>query len=161
MKGDKEHIKKLILTDYLDNRLEDNFKEELERMIAEDEELSAFLRKARRDTLDPFSRHALFQAPERVWATVEERLDVLAQRGEPRFWTRWLAGWPQSRLIWAEISFALVLGMIVTVTQVGRQPVARYDKDSQVEYLMLLTQAPAGAGASAGESKTNIEKYFL
>ena len=161
MKVDKERVKRLILTDYLDNYLEEDLKNKVSRIIVEDEELSDFLSEVQNKTVKPFSQAENFHAPERIWSTVEGRLDNLQPQGKIRFWSRWLAGWPQLRLIWAEVSFAIVLILVVTVTRMGRQSVAGYDKDLQIEYLMLLTQGPSDLREGNGELKTNIEKFFL
>ncbi|MFA5261079.1 MAG: hypothetical protein WC450_07625 [Candidatus Omnitrophota bacterium] len=161
MRVDKEDIKRLILTDYLDNRLAEHQKYEMDRIIAEDKELTDFLREARNKTITPFSSTPAFHAPERIWVSVEDRLDELPSPVKIRFWSRWLMGWPRPSLMWAEVSFALVLILVMTFARIGRQPFVRYDKDSQIEYLMFLTQGPTGSGPGAGEPKTNIEKYFL
>jgi anti-sigma-K factor RskA len=159
MKAYKKHVKRLILTDYLDNRLEEKQKHEMDRIIAEDEELRGFLREARNKTVSPFSAAPVFHAPERIWVGVEGRLAELPPLANSRFWPGWLFDLPQSRWVWAEFGFALVLILAMTFVRTGRQSFARYDKDSQIEYLMFLTQGQAGAGV--GESKTNIEKFFL
>ena len=76
MKYDREKIKQIILTDYLDNSLKDQDRKEIKSYIAKDPELMVFYQKVLKKTVFPFEKISNQKTPLHIWDAIEQQLDV-------------------------------------------------------------------------------------
>jgi len=163
MKYSKEQIKELILTDYIDGRLDDATKKEIDALIDQDPELTEFLNAVMKNAQEPFSDVQDVQPPERVWQNIREQIEVSQT---PSILEDFL---DRIKLLWARPRLSFALGSVATVliaflwvgTSQFRNTPAPYNSE-HVENLMYLAGGemvdPEDISNGFG---TSIEEYFL
>jgi len=167
MKYNKEQIKELILTDYLDGRLSETDKREVDHWIEREPEIREFFEAVKRSSVQPFGSLKDFEPPEEVWLNIKERIERADAPGAPSVWDglvgRIQAVWKKPRLSFTLASAMAVLIIFVWVG-VGRFNHLPVDikGEQQVEYLMFLS----GDGLLENGDMNNgfgssIEDYFL
>jgi len=163
MKYSKEQIKEIILTDYLDGRLDAKTKLEIDAIIKQDPELSEFLDNVFATAGEPFDKIVHVQPPEHVWQNIKEQIE---ESRAPSILENLL---DRIRLVWARPRLSFAFGSVMTVLIVFlwigsgqfRGPSSPIAGESNKK-LMLL----AGGGMVDPEDISNgfgttIEDYFL
>ena len=163
MKYDKEKIKQIILTDYLDNRLDDAQKKEIEAYIDQNEELKAFFDQALDNTIKPFSESQKIQAPPHIWEAIEDKLDRKQKTilTWPNVIDKLWKTWTPPQMAWLALSIIFVLFVSWHVYQNRQLDRISYDKEAQIEYLMLLADASQLSNDERTQDEIDLEKFFL
>lgn len=168
MKYNKEKIKEIILTDYLDGRLDKSQKQELEDIIAHDMELQEFLKIAQMTVKEPFQAAKNIQPPDSLWFEIKDKIQQQNQaQEEPNvfvFLSRLKFFLSKPRLAYAGAGLIVIMFLMFSWFNMlqARTKTAKYNKEKQIEYLMLLASGDMDASEEEqADFGTNIEKYFL
>ena len=163
MKYNKEKIKEIILTDYLDNRLDEDKRREIDQIIERDPELKEFYQTVIKTSVEPFEVSNKLEPPEKVWKNIKAEITQEAPKKSFELMGDIMFGWiALPRLPLAIGSSMAILLFVVYFGFIRTQVHRNYNTDDQVEYLMLLTNI--GGDSSVEQKKgfgTNIENYFL
>lgn len=169
MKYDKEQIKELILTDYIDGQLDEKARKEMDAAIARDPKLQEFLAAVRQNAHEPFESLPPAKVPEHVWLNIKDKIEATQQAHEKPlpvldgFLEQVQAWWTRPRLSLA-LGSAMAMVLVFMWVGVGRYQGThvRYNKEKQVEYLMFLADGDAALnGEDITDFDTTIENYFL
>ena len=165
MNYNKEQIKELLLTDYLDDQLDSSTRKYIDDRLAKDPELRSFLEAAQKTASAPFLNSSIIEPPEHVWQNIKEEIGFSQQREvEPLgakvlSWVRGLSLLPQRSFAFGGLlTICLIVFVWVGTNRFFVTPV-QYSSEQQVEYLMFLAEGPT-LGEEEG-FETNIENYFL
>jgi anti-sigma factor RsiW len=164
MNYDKEKLKEIILTDYIDGRLGEEEKNKIDAFIAQHEDLQAFYEQVVGCAIKPFEKdQGDMVAPDRVWHSIEDKLDTLEQSPTilDRLFQPFLELLKQPQLAFAGGIMAAILVVAVFLYQQHQTKVARYNQEAQIEYFMLLAETNPKDQWDGTIIETRLEKYFL
>ena len=163
MNYNKEQIKEIILTDYLDGRLDETAKKEIDTVISQDVELTEFLNAVMKSAQEPFNNIQDAQPPEHVWQNIKEQIEGSQT---PSILEDFL---DRIKILWARPRLSFALGSVATVlivflwvgTSQFRNTPVPYNSE-HVENLIFLAGGdivdPEDISNGFG---TSIEEYFL
>lgn len=169
MNYDKEEIKTILLTDYIDGELSSEEKNRIDGIIQQDEELQLFLKTVQETEASLSSISATKEPPAQIWENIRQRTVVAQQEeyvDEPSLIDRLVLWWEGLTLpSWQlAVGLAVVVVLSLTVIDVPLKPTKKvaYNQEAQVDYLFLLTQAETGLVNGVDDGfETSIENYFL
>lgn len=158
-----DHIKDLILTDYIDGELDKNAAQVLESHLLDCVDCRAFFKEVKNNVGAPFQQISPEPVPAGLWDAIKEGIEYESQAAHNP-----LAGFIEKlkglfvfpRLVPVLASF-IVMFLAGSVTLNTIQLQQAKDKD-QGEYLVALMSSPGSTIASEGnDGGTPIEHYFL
>jgi anti-sigma factor RsiW len=167
MNRDKEKIKDLILTDYLDDQLPAEQKKEIDKAIAQDPELQDFLKMAQESLQKPFEKAPVLETPEYLWrdikAVIEEEknqpspLNALVDAVRRTF--DWLFAIPKPAMALAAI--VLLFSVSIPTKNLIQRHLTHQQEIKRIEYLAFLAEGLQNVDEERGDLGTSIEEYFL
>ncbi|MCD4778944.1 MAG: hypothetical protein K8S27_00130 [Candidatus Omnitrophica bacterium] len=164
MNYDKEKVKQIILTDYLDGRLDADEKRKIDDLIAQHHELQSFYTRAVGCTVKPFEHEREdIVAPVGVWESIEDQLDSLEQRPSvvDRIFQPFVHFWNQPRIVLSGGIVVVFLMFVFFFYQQRQKKVVRYNQEAQIEYFILLVETSSSDKLEETIIETRLEKYFL
>jgi predicted anti-sigma-YlaC factor YlaD len=160
-------IKELILTDYIDNEMNDEEKVRLNMHLVHCHGCKEFLEAVNNAAVGPFAGAKQIQPPGFIWQRVREA--VTAERQEKISFPAGLLEklktvfyFPKPVLIVSTIA-ALALIIVLAVTlKFGSKAALDIGRGDQVEYSAYSIETPVSALLNNdGGFGTSVEKYFL
>ncbi len=161
------HVRDLILTDYLDDRLSGTVLNAVKAHLAKCTACREFERVARQATVEPFRGLSMAQAPDEVWQNVRERVMAQDRRWVPSWGTVFGDVWKnlfgaRSAVAWAGLCSVVIVTFVIA-QHVSHQKLLQAQDNEQVEYfayLMGYSETGSQNGTSSGYG-TDIEAVFL
>jgi len=161
------HVRDLILTDYLDDRLSGTVLNEVKDHLSKCLACREFERVARQAALEPFEGLSMAPVPEEVWQNVRERVMAQDRRWLPSWGTVFGDVWKnlfgaRSAVAWAGLCSVVIVTFVV-VQHVSHQKLLKVQDKEQVEYLAYLmgySETSSQNWTSSGYG-TDIEAVFL
>ncbi|MDE1921430.1 MAG: anti-sigma factor [Candidatus Omnitrophica bacterium] len=154
------HFKDLILTDYIDGRLDKNAVAALESHLLECSDCSAFFKEVKNTAVSPFHRALQQPPPAGLWEAVKQAVEQEEQPGFGENFINGLKGWMVfPRLVPVAATLVLMLlagGVSLTTLQADRA-----QEKADASYLVSLFNAGGGTSSDNTSLGTPIEKYFL
>ena len=159
-------IQELILTDYLDDELDENKKDYIEQHLVHCHQCKEFSIIARDAVIKPFANLERVCAPESNWTQVREA--ILAEQSCQTnfiadFWEKLKLGIYIPKPVFAGI----VVMILILTTGIGLQvrnnnQVVKAKGQAQIEYLSYLVDDSVGISPDDEQGfGTKIEEYFL
>ncbi len=157
----------LILTDYLDNQMNEEERIGVKLHLAHCRNCEEFFLAAKKTVFDPFAGLEKKAPPEFVWFRIKENIPVKAQR-RASFAAylleklRPLVYNPRPALaVLTAVSIVVLAGVMARI-QLNNQEFSLVNTKGQIEYFSRSIEAPADVIASEEIGfGTQIEKYFL
>lgn len=164
---DCEKARELILTDYIDNEMNDGERKLLTIHFSRCHECKEFFDTVMNTTVKPFASAKKVEPPESIWERVKEAITAEEQK-KPGFVASVLeklkSGFyiPKPALVMSTI-MALVLIMALTTTlKFSNKEVLETNREEQAEYSTYSIETPVGALLNNDDGfGTCVEKYFL
>ncbi len=168
MNYNREQIKELLLTDYLDGQLDDVTRQYIDSCLSKDPKLQSFLEAARKMADEPFRDAPDIKPPAHVWRNIREEIEFSKGEEKESFgdkiiaWVRGLVAQPKTSFAFGGFAFVCFIFVWMGISRVYISPI-RYNSEQQVEYLMFLADGNIGEGEEEGRGgfETTIENYFL
>jgi anti-sigma factor RsiW len=158
-----ERTQELIITDYLDDQLDNGQKRSINDHLASCPHCREFAVTARKAVVDPFSRIDKRIPPENLWSKIKEAIKADQSPIPTNAFADFLVNLKNIFLIpKPAFAFAIVSLLILVAGVATKMTMSHQGTSEQIEYLVYLAQ-PEGE-AAVGEEKglgTFIEQYFL
>lgn len=160
-------IRKIILTDYLDDQMGKKEKLSIEKHLSDCRSCREFALNARKACAEMFTNTGKANPPEFVWRRIREAI-IAKERKKENFAVRFLEKIkyafyiPNPAIAFATIVALMLIFGGITKLMVANHELLKDNAQEQVEYLDYSMEIPADASANdeAGFG-TSIEKYFL
>ena len=166
MKRDKEQIKEIILTDYIDGELSPEQKQQIDALIAQDPELQEFLQAVKMSTQTPFENFGRDLPAKHVWENIKEEIAPVGVKATSQSPLQGIV--EQLKHIFSlsfmryGMAFALILIIVTIVGVNSRNNEQRmvFQAVEQVEYLTFITDEVFNDDITMDYGSA-IEQYFL
>ena len=157
-----DHIKDLILTDYIDGELDKNFAMSVEAHLLDCSDCRAFFKEVKYNAALPFQQASHQPPPAGLWGAIKQNIEHENQVGNPLadFIDKLKGLFVFPRMVPVFASFILMfLAGSVTLNTIHIQQAKEKD---QGEYMISLLSSPVPSVAyDNNDGGTPIEHYFL
>ena len=156
----------LILTDYLDNQMNEEQTTLVEEHLSDCRECREFAANARKAVIEPFENAQRKEPSEVVWQNIKKAISEEQEEGEfVSLWERVKETIfiPKPALAFAAIAIVLVIGVLILGGYNHRLQIAKnaalQDQSDDVDY--VLDELAAYSEENNFDEPTGIEEYFL
>ena len=163
-----EKVRDLILTDYLDGRMAEGDKRELELHLATCNRCREFSAAAKRVVAEPFNTAERVSPPESVWHNIRDTIKagerVIARSPVADFLDKLKSFlvFPKPAFAVATVAVAVLLAVFIARLPAEKQVVLNDYLDEQVTFLVSLdTDVIDAYNGGSVDLDTSIEEYFL
>jgi anti-sigma factor RsiW len=159
------HIKDLILTDYMDDQIDDALKKQVESHLHQCASCRAFALESQENLAVPFQKLDRQVVPAHLWKNIQEKIQE-EQSYQPSFLDLakdWIGGitFPKLVPVLASLVLVVLIGSNVMVNQQVQQA-QQVQEEEQVIYLASVFSSVEQTDALAEKGlETPIEQYFL
>ena len=157
-----KEIKDLILTDYIDGRLDTALKAELESHLCQCPACQTFAQEAKEYLKTPFQQANRQEVPAQLWENIKDSIEAEQTPGLDFLGAikGWLYGLSLPKLIPVFASFAILF--FIGSNLLINQQVKQAQNEEQVIYLASVFSTADGVGViQSDDQEMPIEKYFL
>ena len=164
-----EHVKELILTDYLDEQLGKEQKEQIEKHLTICRDCKEYELLTRTAVVGPFNNLEKHNPPKATWNKIREQIEEERPLHEPAnsfadliLRIKSFLHIPKPAFVVTSILVLLLVGITVIKLKPDDQNVVQVDPESQIEcinYLMTVFDQETVNGND--DFGTSIEDYFL
>jgi hypothetical protein len=154
-------IKELLLTDYIDNRLDTSVKSQVDDHLKQCASCQAFAKEVKQHLVVPLEKSTRLDVPEHLWNQIREKIhpeEISNVTAADRI-ANWFRGFSWPRLMPALGAFAVLVLLVSSVLL--NQPVKEVSVEEagmNLTDMLTLTSVSTQDGNDAG---TPIENYFL
>ncbi|MBF0478959.1 MAG: zf-HC2 domain-containing protein [Candidatus Omnitrophica bacterium] len=164
---DCNKIQDLILTDYIDNQMDEKQKNMIETHLAQCIGCQEFTALVKKTVVEPFIQAERFVPSENVWIEIKDNI-MQEQSVKPGLWDALTDGMSNLLRAWKPGLVFASMAMLILGAGLLRQ-YSIYDQELKsakavetMEYLSSVTQTQEGGAIDESEGfGTTIEKYFL
>jgi len=156
-----DHVKDLILTDYIDGQVDKNIAGEIENHLLDCNDCRVFLKEVKSSVIFPLSQIQRLPVPAELWDRIKQNIEDENQAVSPllEFFNK-LKGlllFPRMVPVFASFILMFVAGSVTLNTIQMQQAQAK----DQGEYLVSLLNPTSTASLDSSDPGTPIEHYFL
>ena len=161
-------VQDLILTDYIDNEMPQESKEDLERHLLSCPSCQKFKMLVKKFSLDPFEDCPSPEVPKEIWQNIQQKIPMQQKLSFTDFFNGFLEKvrlvfFPKPR--WAlalSASFLLIMMLWVSIFSFNkRYELAQIEAQEQVEYSQYLMEFTETAQETSEGYGTDMEIFLL
>jgi len=156
-----DHIKDLILTDYMDGELDQDLKHNVESHLLDCSDCRTFLKEVKENSIIPFNKDTQLPVPPQLWDAVKEGIAKQGHASDPiaDFIDRIkeMIVFPKLVPVFATLMLMLFVGSVTLNNMQFQQAQAT----EQGEYLVSLLSITNPAQVENNDLGTPIEHFFL
>ncbi|MDD3374538.1 MAG: zf-HC2 domain-containing protein [Candidatus Omnitrophica bacterium] len=159
-----KNIRKLLLTDYVDNETSDLMRKTIENHLLDCQNCREFASSTKKAVFDSFSEVERFSPPAELWHKIKEKIE---QDPKEKMFFNNIYFFKNIRNIFILSRFAVVLASILIIVSLvlfiknSNQNVALESQEKEnIIYLVSLDQE-ISSDSDSGSLGTSIEEYFL
>jgi len=160
-------IQEWIITDYLDEQMDEGQKKDIESHIGVCRECCKFARNAKETVIDPFEQTQDLSPSLKVWQNIKEAIEPKQETIEgplTEFWEKARKLFPVPRPAFA-LAVIVILGLTSVFSlsnKMGKNDITQVSPQEEVEYLAYWIDETDSAGLDEnGGYGTALEEYFL
>lgn len=156
-----DRIQELILTDYLDGRMDESAKKHVEEHLYACPDCLQFARAAKKTAFESFEGLDKVQPPDHVWARIEEAIheeNSSIIRQAPQWLERLKSLISVPRPVFA---LATVLILFLAAGTAHQFKTNQQAAEGSIEYLVSLADISAAPSSADNDFGTSVEQYFL
>jgi len=162
---DCDEYQNRILTDYLDNQMNENERETLEKHLLSCRNCHEFYQSARKAVMEPFEEAQRGEPSEQVWQNIKNAISEEKNVPETTGLLDWLKGFslvPKPAVVFA-ITFVFIMGVAVTVNNTQQFRITKNAiTQSQAEDISYaLDELASISEENSAYERSDIEEYFL
>lgn len=158
-----KEIQELLITDYIDNEIDDRSRNEIEQHLKACKECGRFEQALKQAAVTPFEGAAKEKVPEHIWHQLKGRIESEQAVSQPvNVFDRLRTILPMRKPVFALAAVTAAVLFILVITKIplnGQKTVNAY-LDEQLEFFSYTMNGEKN-GYSSMDFGTNIEKYFL
>ena len=162
-----ENIKELILTDYIDDEMNDEEKMRLNMHFAHCHQCKEFFETVKNTVVEPFAGARQIEPPEFIWNRIKKAI-AIGQQEKIGFHAALLEKlksvfyFPGPTLIMSAITAVVLIIILTTTLRFSNKAALETNREDQVEYSTYSVETPVSALLNNdGGFGTSVEKYFL